>query len=99
MFFNQLRAATVAGRAGAAIDSPAAAALDAGQFFDSPQKTGADADRTVARGHNAMGASLEIFAASGRRAIPFSGYTPFAKWFEARPRHKSAAQKAAAMKK
>lgn len=82
--FNQLCAATVAARAGPAIDSPAAATIGAGHFLDAPQKAGADADRTVARGHDAMGASLQIFAAGSRRAIPFSGYTPSLKWLEAR---------------
>jgi hypothetical protein len=78
VFFNQLRPATVAAGARAAIESAAAAAFGAGIFFDSPQKAGAGADRTVISGHDAMGTVPEVSAVARRRAIPFSGYTPFA---------------------
>ena len=78
VFFNQLRAATVAAGARAAIESAAAATFGAGIFFDAPQKAGARADGTVISGHDAMGTAPEVSAADSRRAIPFSGYTPFA---------------------
>ena len=78
VFFNQLRAATVAAGARAAIESAAAAAFGAGIFFDAPQKASAGTDRTEISGHNAMGTVPEVSAVARRRAIPFSGYTPFA---------------------
>lgn len=85
MFLHQLRAPTVAAWAGAAIDSSAAAAIGAGRFLNAPQKAGADADRTVTRGHNAMRALLEVFADNRRRTIPFSGARRSLNWFG--PRH------------
>ena len=71
MRFHRLRAAAEADRAGAAIDSTAAAAVGAGPFLDTPQKAGAGADRTVTRGHDAMGAYSSL------RHDRTPGYPPF----------------------